>query len=606
MLLTCGGDPKGGGYDFQYDGHYTVTGASALFKSTTGSTVQITAFDDADTGGEMVVGNGVKDQINGVSITYFGVSYVSPSGSQIIVPTSEAITYTVNGHAFTVQLVDGSVLVSGVSGDTGSSLNGTVIAVYTQNGYNSVEYTWAAGENFQIGDFGATTLSKDPVSFTVPIQVVDGDGDVAASSISVTAITPAAPPIPPIVIDLDGDGAEFSSLSAGVMFDYDGNGIAHGTAWAGADDGILAIDRNGDGIVNDGSEIVFGGDGLTDLEGLAAKYDSNGDGVLDANDADFAKFGVWQDANQNGVTDEGEFHSLSEMGIVSINLTSDNVVYSAADGDVLVHGTGTYTMADGSTGTLADASFMTLGGEDLENRLSTTATTTALVASAGLALVAETVAASETAPAPSGSTDETAVSSEPVATVDPTPTSEAEPAPTVSQLTEETSSSEPQHGSTDHASATDDAPATLAQVVDYVSPTEAHVDAHADGHADLGMSVTAFDFASAGAGQLMDALLLAAQASDGAAEGQGQSAMVLPSAQQAIGEALADSHGEAIVDHLVQQLAGDSHPAASGQGEASSLLATLFVQVAGDASHPVAFDFHQTIEDASALAVAHA
>ena len=61
--------------------------------------------------------------------------------------------------------------------------------------------------------------------------------------------------------------------------------------------------------------------------------------MLDASDVDFAKFGVWQDANSNGVTDAGEFQSLTDAGITSVKLVSDGVVYSAAGGDVTVHGT---------------------------------------------------------------------------------------------------------------------------------------------------------------------------------------------------------------------------------------------------------------------------
>ena len=83
--------------------------------------------------------------------------------------------------------------------------------------------------------------------------------------------------------------------------------------------------------------------------------------MLDAKDVDFAKFGVWQDANSNGVNDAGEFKSLTEMGITSINLTSDGKTYAAADGDVTVHGETSFTWSDGSTGVAADASFAVSG-----------------------------------------------------------------------------------------------------------------------------------------------------------------------------------------------------------------------------------------------------
>jgi large repetitive protein len=366
--------------DHVFDGHYTVNGASALFKSSSGSTVKITTFDDAD--GNNVVGDGVKDTINGITIAYFGVA------STIIIPTTTATNYTVNGHVFTVTLnADGSVNVAGVAGDSGSSLLGTVIAVFTATGYNSVEYTYQSGDTFQIGDFGATTLTNNPVTFTVPVQVIDGDGDVSANSnLSITANS-----APPIVLDLDGDGVEFVPLAAGVAFDYHGDGSADPTAWVGADDGLLAIDRNGDGIVNDGSEIVFGSGSLTDLQGLAANYDSNQDGQLTAADDNFALFGVWQDANSNGVTDAGEFRSLSDAGIVNIGLVSDGIAYAAAGGEVAVAGQSTYIKADGSMGIVADAAFATAASATSQARSSDQIRsgnlTTSIVAAALIGLV---------------------------------------------------------------------------------------------------------------------------------------------------------------------------------------------------------------------------
>ena len=214
---------------------------------------------------------------------------------------------------------------------------------------------------FKISSIGFVRQSTQNQSATIEfdVTVTDGDGDTVTRTGVTVNIDDGTPPV---VLDLDGDGAEFLSASAGVAFDYLGDGNPEISAWVGADDGLLAIDSNANGLVDNGSEIVFGGNGLTDLQGLAANYDSNKDGVLDASDADFAKFGVWQDANSNGVTDAGEFQSLSDAGITSINLVSDGVQYAAANGEVTVHGTSSYTKADGTTGDVADASFAT-GGE---------------------------------------------------------------------------------------------------------------------------------------------------------------------------------------------------------------------------------------------------
>src|SRR3546814_14729720 len=96
-----------------------------------------------------------------------------------------------------------------------------------------------------------------------------------------------------------------ASAAAGVAFDHDGDGVREATSWAGRGDGILVRDANGDGIANNGGEIGFSVAGSTDLEGLRLQYDSDGDGMLSAADAEFASFGVWQDANGDGVTGAG-------------------------------------------------------------------------------------------------------------------------------------------------------------------------------------------------------------------------------------------------------------------------------------------------------------
>ena len=219
-------------------------------------------------------------------------------------------------------------------------------------------------------DVAATTRSTVAPATTI-IQGNDGndtisggtgndviDGGAGTDTVTDAAAGDIITNVPPVVLDLNGDGVHFLSTAAGVTYDYDGDGVREATAWAAPDDGILVRDANGNGTVDGASEFVFGSGDVTDLQALAA-YDTNHDGVLSAADADFASFAVWQDANSNGVVDAGEMTSLTARGIASISLSSDGIAYSAAGGEVEVSGTGSFTYANGSTGALADATFGT-------------------------------------------------------------------------------------------------------------------------------------------------------------------------------------------------------------------------------------------------------
>src|SRR3546814_18881478 len=103
---------------------------------------------------------------------------------------------------------------------------------------------------------------------------------------------------------------------------------------------------------------------MSDFDAIAAKYDTNQDGKLDSADSTYGKFGVWIDGDLDAVNDTGEFVSLADAGITSIDLVSDGLAYVAAGGEVSVYGTSGLTWADGSTGYVADDSIAT--GRDVE------------------------------------------------------------------------------------------------------------------------------------------------------------------------------------------------------------------------------------------------
>ena len=166
--------------DHVFDGHYTTNGASATFTATSGATVNIRAFDDSDADGN-VVGPGLNpDTLTGVAISFGNNPPLFIDLTQPFGPS-----HVIAGHTFTV-VFDGDGKGINVGGVFGDSAITTSIAVFTSDGYNALEYTWVSGDPFKIGNFGASIPSTDPVSFDVPIQVVDFDGDTADSSIGLT------------------------------------------------------------------------------------------------------------------------------------------------------------------------------------------------------------------------------------------------------------------------------------------------------------------------------------------------------------------------------------------------------------------------------------
>ncbi|MGO7863600.1 peptidoglycan DD-metalloendopeptidase family protein [Rhizobium ruizarguesonis] len=160
---------------------------------------------------------------------------------------------------------------------------------------------------------------------------------------------PDASPSSPVLLDLSGNGLSIDELSNSSKFvDLDGDGYQHRTAWAGAGTGVLIIDANGDGKISQSNEFVFtewDSSATSDLEALKHVFDTNGNGKLDAGDAQWSKFRV--DVN-------GQLVTLDSLGITSIDLTPKGSGQTFSDGSAIT-GTTTFTRADGTTGTVGDA-----------------------------------------------------------------------------------------------------------------------------------------------------------------------------------------------------------------------------------------------------------
>ena len=137
----------------------------------------------------------------------------------------------------------------------------------------------------------------------------------------------------PIVIDLNGDGINSLPLDYTINFDLDNNGFKEATGWVSGDDALLAIDKNNNGLIDNGSEL-FGNKTKSDnyysytnpnsnngFETLK-EFDTNNDGIISNLDDKFDNLQIWQDLNLNGISEANELKNLSELTTQSLNLNN--------------------------------------------------------------------------------------------------------------------------------------------------------------------------------------------------------------------------------------------------------------------------------------------
>ena len=136
----------------------------------------------------------------------------------------------------------------------------------------------------------------------------------------------------PIVIDLNHDGIKLGERGAGVYFDINADGVRDRMQWVrpGGDEGFLAMDRSGNGLVDNGAELFGVGTPLV-LEGRnapngfvgLAQYDmrelgGNDDGLITEADAIWPQLRIWVDADANGVATSAEMRTLKSYGITAL------------------------------------------------------------------------------------------------------------------------------------------------------------------------------------------------------------------------------------------------------------------------------------------------
>jgi hypothetical protein len=159
----------------------------------------------------------------------------------------------------------------------------------------------------------------------------------------------------PLIIDLDGDGIETIALGdSRAYFDVDGDLFRERTGWLKGDDGFLVLDGNGNGRIDDASELF--GDATQGGYAELAGYDSNGDGKISVGDLVWSELKVWQDKDGDGESDAGELASLEQLGIRELGLGTTALDATTPQGTQLLS-YGAVTFDNGRVSTMYEAIF---------------------------------------------------------------------------------------------------------------------------------------------------------------------------------------------------------------------------------------------------------
>ena len=137
----------------------------------------------------------------------------------------------------------------------------------------------------------------------------------------------------PIVVDLGNNGINLGQAGVGVYFDVNADGVRDHVQWVRreGDEAFLALDRSGNGLIDNGSELFGVGTPMilesrnapNGFVGLA-QYDSrllggNDDGNISEADAIWPQLRLWIDQNADGVSTRDEMRMLRSVGLTALD-----------------------------------------------------------------------------------------------------------------------------------------------------------------------------------------------------------------------------------------------------------------------------------------------
>lgn len=229
--------------------------------------------------------------------------------------------------------------------------NNTLGSLQSFGGQLKYGYAYAEAEETTFSTEGkVVTASGKEINFNLDLTMSRSFYEEASTIVDFGA----AKLTDPLVINLDTEVASVSDQK--FYFDLDADGHQEEISRLNAGSGFLALDKNGDGVINDGSEL-FGaatGNGFIEL----AQYDQDGNGWIDEADEIFDKLLIWQkDEDGNDV-----LRGLGAAGVGAIYLGSTNTDFSLNSAEdnhtnAVIRQTGVFLYENGNTGTVQQVDF---------------------------------------------------------------------------------------------------------------------------------------------------------------------------------------------------------------------------------------------------------
>ena len=255
-------------------------------------------------------------------------------------------SYETNPHEFIADMAMANIQAANGHGDTATSIYSGLTANQLR-----AKYPNSARELQQQIDFAASHPPHSPLGFSEANRNWTNSGYTGHPYESrirrwwsriVNGVQSFG--TDPLILDLDNNGIETSTVDNGKHFDVNTNGFAGRIAWVKGNDGILGIDHNGNGIIDDGTELIGAGQALSpnsDSFVALGLLDSNGDGAIDASDDSFSKLIV--------NLGSGETKALSQIGISAISLSNSatNIVDVSGNTQTSIS---SFVNADGTIG----------------------------------------------------------------------------------------------------------------------------------------------------------------------------------------------------------------------------------------------------------------